>query len=412
MKHIRLLPVLVFSILAFPAMAQENVSISGYVRNYTGILTNGEKDFSILQNTLNLILEQKKDKIAFKVNPYLYHYFDNDLELGLREAYLDLNFSNFNLRAGKQQIIWGKAEGVFITDIVSPKDLSEFLLRDFDEIRMGVTSLKAGYYFGNNTLEAVWAPVFTPTRMPEEGSIWSPVLPFPAAPTYDYSSAEVRKSLENSELFIRFSSMGSKADFEIVGGYFWNDDPAMHITRIMDPVSMQLAGLIVRPEYHRLMMAGMSFSMPLGPIVLRGEGGYYSGKYFQTEALTAQDATIEKDYLHYMAGVDYTLAGIRLSAQFIQEYIQNYKAGIRNDEFETTMTFLAKKDFLRERLWLELFAYAGLNNKDALIRPKISYSLADGFDIQAGANIFTGTEGRFGQYNDNDMIYIKLKYSF
>jgi hypothetical protein len=113
-----------------------------------------------------------------------------------------------------------------------------------------------------------------------------------------------------------------------------------------------------------------------------------------------------------MAGVDYTLAGIRLSAQFIQEYIQNYKAGIRNDEFETTMTFLAKKDFLRERLWLELFAYAGLNNKDALIRPKISYSLADGFDIQAGANIFTGTEGRFGQYNDNDMIYIKLKYSF
>ena len=175
---------------------------------------------------------------------------------------------------------------------------------------------------------------------------------------------------------------------------------------------MQLAGLTVRPEHHRLMMAGMSFSMPLGPIVLRGEGGFYSGKFFQTEATTVPDATVEKDYLHYMAGVDYTLAGIRLSAQFIQEYIPDYEAGIRNDEVETTMTFLAKKDFLRERLWLELFAYAGLNNKDALIRPKISYSLADGFDIQAGANIFTGTEGRFGQYDDNDMIYIKLKYSF
>jgi hypothetical protein len=412
MKQIKLLIVLACSTLVIPAIAQDNVSISGYVRNYTGVLTNGDNDFSILQNTFNLVLEQKNDKIAFKVNPYLYHYFDNDLELGLREAYLDLNFSNFNLRAGKQQIIWGKAEGVFITDIVSPKDLSEFLLRDFDEIRMGVTSLKAGYYFGNNTLEAVWAPVFTPTRMPEESSIWSPVLPFPVTPGYDYSTSEVRKSLENSELFIRFSSMGSRADFEIVGGYFWNDDPAMHITRIMDPVSMQLAGLTVRPEHHRLMMAGMSFSMPLGPIVLRGEGGFYSGKFFQTEATTVPDATVEKDYLHYMAGVDYTLAGIRLSAQFIQEYIPDYEAGIRNDEFETTMTFLAKKDFLRERLWLELFAYAGLNNKDALIRPKISYSLADGFDIQAGANIFTGTEGRFGQYDDNDMIYIKLKYSF
>ena len=120
MKHTRLLLILVFSTLAFPAMAQENVSISGYVRNYTGVLTNGDNDFSILQNTLNLVLEQKNEKIAFKVNPYLYHYFDNDLELGLREAYLDLNFNNFNLRAGKQQIIWGKAEGVFITDPAGP----------------------------------------------------------------------------------------------------------------------------------------------------------------------------------------------------------------------------------------------------------------------------------------------------
>ncbi|MDX9904028.1 MAG: DUF1302 family protein [Bacteroidales bacterium] len=412
MKYIRLLLVLLSGTQAFTAMAQENVSISGFVRNYTGVLTTGGNDFSILQNTFNLVLEKKSDKVAFRVNPYLYHYFDNDLELGLREAYLDLNFSNFNLRAGKQQIIWGKAEGVFITDIVSPKDLSEFLLRDFDEIRMGVTSLKAGYYFGNNTLEAVWAPVFTPTRMPEEGSIWSPTLPFPITPTFDYSSSEVKKSLENSELFIRFSSMGSKADFELVGGYFWNDDPAMHITRIMDPETMQLAGLTVMPEHHRLTMAGMSISMPLGPLVIRGEGGYYSGKFFQTEAPTAQDATIEKDYLHYMAGLDYTLAGIRLSTQFIQEYIPQYEAGIRNEEFETTMTFLAKKDFLRERLWLEIFAYVGINNKDALIRPKISYSFADGLDIQAGANIFTGTDGRFGQYNDNDMIYVKLRYSF
>ncbi len=412
MKFIRPLLILIFSTLAFTAGAQENISISGFVRNYTGLLTNEEKDWAILQNTINIVLEQKNEKVAFKVNPYLYHYFDNDFEFGLREAYIDLNFNNFNLRAGKQQIIWGKAEGVFITDIVSPKDLSEFLLRDFEEIRMGVTSLKAGYYYGNSTLEVVWVPVFTPTRMPEESSIWAPELPFPVTPTYDYSTSEVRKSLDNSELFIRFSSMGSKADFEIVGGYFWRDDPALHLTRIIDPVSMQLTGLTARPEYHRMMMTGMSFSMPFGPVIIRGEGSYNSGRYFQTEAQTAPDATIEKDYLYYMAGVDYTLAGIRLSMQYIQEYITNYETGILNDQFETTMTFLARKDFLRERLWLEFFAYAGITHRDALIRPRISYSLADGFDIQAGANIFTGTEGHFGQYNENDMIYMKLKYSF
>jgi len=394
------------------AQEDEDIDISGFVRNYTGVLTGGDNEFSIIQNTINLTFEKKQEKVSFKVNPYLYHYFDRDLELGLREAYLDLRFDNMDLRVGKQQIIYGKAEGVFITDVVSPKDLREFLLPDFDEIRMGVTSVKLNYYFGNSTIEAVWAPVFTPTQMPDDGSIWSPSMPFPITPTFDYSTAELAPKFENSEYFLRFSSMSSKADFEIVGGYFWADDPTMHITKQIDPATMQLTGLIVRPEYHRLAMGGASIAIPLGPLVIRSEGGYFAGKYFQTETPTIPDATIEKDYLHYMVGVDYTLAGVRLSAQFIQENILDYEEGIRNDEFENTMTFLAKKDFLRERLWLEFFAYIGLNNGDALMRPKVSYSFADGFDVQLGANIFAGTEGRFGQFNKNDMVYMKLKYSF
>jgi hypothetical protein len=104
--------------------------------------------------------------------------------------------------------------------------------------------------------------------------------------------------------------------------------------------------------------------------------------------------------------------GITLSAQFIQEYILDYEEDIQNHELDNTMTFMAKKDFLREKLWVELFSYIGLNNKDALIRPKVTYSFADGFDILGGANIFLGDKGRFGQYKNNDMLYVKLKYSF
>ena len=392
--------------------AQENVEITGYARNYTGVLTGGDNKFSIVQNTFNLKFEKSSDRIAFKVNPYLNHYFDRNLELGLREAYLDLRFENFDIRVGKQQIIYGKAEGVFITDVVSPKNLSEFLLPDFNEIRLGVTAAKIDYYFGNSTVEAVWAPVFTPTQMPEMNSIWRPVMPFPIPPTFDNSTTEITPNLENSEIFFRFSNMGAFADFEIVGGYFWDDDPAMHLTKQFNPITNLPTGLIVRPEHHRLTMGGASFSMPVGPLLFKGEGGYYLGKYFQTLSPTIPDAAIKKDYLHYMVGLEYSLAGIMLSAQFIQENILDYEQGIRNDEIESTMTFIARKNLLREKLGLELFAYVGLNNKDALIRPKISYAFADGFDIQLGANIFVGDKGRFGQFNANTMVYTKLKYSF
>ena len=54
----------------------------------------------------------------------------------------------------------------------------------------------------------------------------------------------------------------------------------------------------------------------------------------------------------------------------------------------------------------------GVVEGDALIRPKVRYDLADGFEILAGANFFVGDEGQFGQYDDNDMLYAKITYSF
>lgn len=411
--RVTFLTVMLFAILYNGVKAQsDQINFSGYVRNYTGVLTRSPNDFSIVQNTFNLNIEKRTDKTGFKVNPYLYQYTDQKPELGLREAYVDMYFKNFDLRVGRQQIIWGKAEGVFITDVVSPKDLREFLLPDFDEIRTGITSFKLNYYIGNSSIEAVWSPFFSPTQMPEEGSIWAPKMDFPVTPVFDYSNSAVKASLKNSELFIRYASMGSSVDFELVGGTFFYDDPAMNVTRLMDSSSMQLSGLIVKPEYNRVNMAGGSFSKVFGGFVLRAEGAFYNGRYFQSSDPAVNGSVIKKNNLHYMAGLDYTLSGVKLSAQFIQEFIVDYETGIANEEFEHTMTFLAKKDYLREKLWLELFAYVGLNKGDALVRPKVSYAFADGFDIQAGANLFFGNEGRFGQYDKNDMLYLKLKYSF
>ena len=390
----------------------QSLNLTGYARNYIGILLKDDNEYSIVQNTFDLNFEHSRDKVAFKANPYLYHFTDKYLELGLREAYLDIYFDSIDLRMGKQQIIWGKADGVFITDIVSPKDLREFLLPDFDEIRTGITALKADYYLGDNTFEIVWVPVFTPTRMPGEDSIWRVTPDFPIQPTFNYDEKEVDDNLGNSEGFVRYSALTSLVDFEIMGGYMWDDDPAMHVTRVVDPNTHQLSSLIVTPRHHRLSLAGGSFSATLGGFVVRGEGAYYGGKYFSSNDPSVADGVVEKDYIHYLLGADYTLWDIRLSAQFIQQAILDHDDQIVNDEFENTMTFLAGKNFLRETLRIELFSYMGLNNQDALIRPKIAYDLADGFEILVGANVFVGSAGRFGQYSDNDMIYSKVKYSF
>ena len=387
----------------------QDAEFHGYVRNYTGTLTDG--DFSILQNTFDLEIENTGMNMGFRVNPYVYHYENNELEWGVREAFIDLYFKRMDIRLGKQQIIWGKADGVFITDVVSPKNLREFLLPEFDEIRMGVTSLKADYYIGNNTFELVWAPEFVPTQYPHRQSIWFPDM-FPDQARIDRSEKDVRASLENSELFFKYSRLSGTVDLELMGGYMWDDDPAMHSYRYMDPRSMTLDSLVIRPRHHRITMAGGSFSTDIGGVILRGEGAFYDGKYFPVNNPTDEDGLVTQDYAHYMIGADFDLWGIRFSTQFIQESIFNYQDALRQDEFSNTMTFLVRDDLFRDKLILELFTYYGFKHDDALIRPKATYEVERGINLIVGANLFTGTEGRFGQYNQNDMVYFKLKYDF
>ncbi|MCK5538824.1 MAG: hypothetical protein KAI79_18505, partial [Bacteroidales bacterium] len=96
-----------------------------------------------------------------------------------------------------------------------------------------------------------------------------------------------------------------------------------------------------------------------------------------------------------------------------QQYILDYNSDILQEEAENTMTFLARYDAMRETLHFEFFSYIGLTGEDALIKPKITYDFEDGFSLLLGANIFIGEEtGRFGQYQDNSMIYTKIKYNF
>jgi len=393
-------------ILVFAFMLNAQIIHHGFVRAYLGALTDQDGEYSVLQNTFDWKLDYGKGDVALYVNPvFNYNALNDNLDITLRQAYMDIYFDDFDLRIGKQQIIWGKADGVFITDIISPRDLSEFILPDFEEIRIGTNAIKFDFYIGNSTFEAVWIPTFQPTIAPDANSIWFPeTADFTTQPVVEDATKPEQK-LTESEIALKYSYLGSAIDYELMAAYMWDDNPAMHIYQQPDTT------ILIKPEYHRLPLVGASFSKAVGGAVVRGEGAYYFEKRFAAEDFT-MNGVKEKDYAHSLIGYDHNWFGMNVSFQFIQEYIMDYEEDIRNDEFSNTMTFLIMEDFLRETLRLEFFTYYGINNEDALLRPKISYDLADGFEVQLGANIFVGKEGNFGQYDENDMLFMKVRYDF
>lgn len=389
----------------------QSTDINGYVRNYTGVLADSG-DYAIIQNTVDLTFSGSMPRGAWVVNPKIYQYPNQQLNLAFTQAYMDLYFDKFDVRLGKQQIIWGKSDGVFITDVVTPKDLSEFLLRDFDEIRMGITALKVNYFMGQKTLEWVWVPTFTPTTLPAAGTIWDARPTFPVPVTWDLSGNTVSANLENSETFLRLASLGSRLDYTVMAGYMWDDDPTPHLIRQIDPVTHQLTGLTVTPQHHRLSVFGGGFSTGISGMVLRGEAAYYQGKYLVTNDPADMDGVTERDYLHYLVGWDFSLGGANLSTQFMQQFIPDHDPNLNQAEFTNTATFLANHTFFRETLITQLFVYYGLEEGDALWRPSVTYDLGDGISLLLGANWFTGSAGVFGQFDANDMAYVKVKYSF
>lgn len=88
--------------------------------------------------------------------------------LSIRRLSAVLSKGGLNLEVGKQFIRWGKADVLNPTDRFAPRDFLSVVDNDF----LGVTGARAIYESGGNTVDAVWVPHFTPSRIPLFDQRW------------------------------------------------------------------------------------------------------------------------------------------------------------------------------------------------------------------------------------------------
>lgn len=100
--------------------------------NSLNLFINGELDTeTTIHAQLNLIYETEGIS-GFKGDR---RYSQNDY---LRELYLDKKWGNVDLRLGKQQVVWGTADGIKLLDIVNPTDWREFVQNTMEDSRIPV----------------------------------------------------------------------------------------------------------------------------------------------------------------------------------------------------------------------------------------------------------------------------------
>jgi len=64
----------------------------------------------------------------------------------LREAYIDTNIEDWAVRLGKQQVVWGTADGMKLLDMINPTDYSEMAQNQMEDSRIPVWMVNADKY--------------------------------------------------------------------------------------------------------------------------------------------------------------------------------------------------------------------------------------------------------------------------
>jgi hypothetical protein len=350
---------------------------------------------------------------------------DQQLEKSVRETYLDVSAGNWDYRLGRQQIIWGEMVGLFFADVISAKDLREFVLPDFDFLRIPQWAVRSEYFKGDFHGEAIWIPYPTYDNIGVPGSEF---YPYPMPPPSGYGAVFAGErhpagSLSDSNYGLRLSYLLGGWD---VSGFYYNSmdaSPTFFRTIVAAPTPT----FVYTPDHTRIQQIGGTFSKDLNGAlfkggelgeeligaVLKGEMVYTQDRYYEVNRLSDANGAVRQDTLDYILGLDYSLPqSSRLDFQFFQRWYPNHDPDIIPKRIESGASIYLSTQ-VSDSLEAELLWIEGLNRHDWMARPKLKWNLSSQWRWIVGADFFNGvSDGLFGRFADKDRVYTEVRFTF
>ncbi len=341
-------------------------------------------------------------------------FIGDDVDIELRELYLDIDVEDVFLRLGKQQVVWGEADGLKVLDVINPQSFREFILPEFQDSRIPLWTANAEIPVGDDSLlQLLWIPDQTYNDIPDPDAAFaftSPRLVPAMPPGVTLLSQEVNRPnsfVEDSDAGARLSTFYEGWELSLNYLFHYSDTPVTR--REVTP-----GGVNVSQDYERTHLIGGTFNTAFDDWVVRGEVGYSTDRFFLTEDETDSDGVVESGEFSYVVGLDYQgITDTFLSAQFFQAYLPDHESGVVQDEVESSVTFLAERTFENETIKLSVLVIQSLNEGDGVVQAELDYQLYSNVNLTLGADFFYGDEdGLFGQFDDNDRVTFGVTVGF
>lgn len=328
----------------------------------------------------------------------------------LHEAYVDFSRADWEFRVGKQNIVWGEVVGLFFADVVSAKDLRDFVLPEFDRIRVAQWAARAEWFQGDSHMELVWLPA------PEVDDIGEPGAEFfPMPLRYDGFGFRVddqrrpSRKLSNSGIGMRLSTLAAGWDWT---GFVYrapDTQAAFRRTIVPGPTSV----VAYEPRHELVTRIGGTVSKDFEGIVAKAEVVYTRGREFSLLPLAPGDGLVALRTIDWIVGADMTPADRwRVNLQFFQRAFIDHERDTGLDRYENGASVLLARE-LNPTLAAEFLAISSLNRSDRLVRAMLTWKYDANIRLRAGVDVFAGNRlGLFGRFDDSDRVWADVVYSF
>jgi len=329
------------------------------------------------------------------------------------ENYLDFSAGDWDFRVGAQNIVWGEVVGLFFADVVSARDMREFLLPPFDVIRIPQWAARAEYTWNDSHVELVWIPVPVFDNIGKPGSDFYPV-PLPAPPTEATGTAirnpvKPERTISNGNYGIRANTLVEGWDLAAFFYRSYSAQPTFYAVPSEEPALR----FQYEPRYDRIWQAGGTVTKDLGEVVLRSEAVYTRGQGQPLADPIGGDGVVKRPTFDWIASVEWPFAvDSRLNVQLFQRWIDggDDDLAIKSGGFGASVFLSYRLDDRWEPqiLYIQSFADAG-----GLFRPRLNWYPAKNWAVGFGVDIFSGpSDGYFGRYDEKDRVYAEFRYTF
>lgn len=336
---------------------------------------------------------------------------DQRFNLLARENYLDIGAGDFDFRVGRQHVVWGEMVGLFFADVVSAKDLREFILPDFDVIRIPQWAARAEYFKGDFHAEAVWIPVPSYDEIGKPGAEFFPAVP-PPPPGFAtrFSNEQFpRRTVDHTNFGLRVSWLHE--GYDMSGFYYDSMDTAPTFYRQI--VFAPEPAFVYQARHDRIRQWGGTLAKDLGPAVFKMEAVYTGGRSYNVLRPTDDDGVVRQNTFDLVAGLDFPLPeDTRFNVQLFNRTFFQHDPDIIPDRNEAGFSLLLNHKF-EHGIEAEVLYISSLNRTDWMARPRIIWNFRRNWQLIGGVDIFDGPPlGLFGQFANRDRVYTQVRYSF